>query len=321
MIRTVLPLLLALTLVLDASSSLTAADELFVAVGYGGRRMVSDDGLHWTITAEWEEGGGDNSNNLMSAVTAFGKFFVTGGGGGGSSAGGHLLVSTDGKVWREVLTPRNRVNPILFGNDRLIVGISGYPAGKLLWSAEGETWNEGAQLDDKLCTHFRKGAFGNERFVITGNHGGNSPSWICVTQDGVTVDHLSHEIPSIRSITYGNGVFVVVGDGVRHVSTDGVNWESTGLPAESKLNWVLLMGDRFLCGGGREVFSSADGRAWDPIDLNMRGTPKWTDGERIISTSWPGKMFFSPDAGATWQPAPAMTPNGINVVVHRGVTE
>ena len=41
------------------------AEEVFTAVGYGGRRMVSTDGLNWQITAEWAQTGGDDGNNLM----------------------------------------------------------------------------------------------------------------------------------------------------------------------------------------------------------------------------------------------------------------
>ena len=36
------------------------ADDLFVAVGYGGRRIISTDGLKWEITAEWAQPGGDD---------------------------------------------------------------------------------------------------------------------------------------------------------------------------------------------------------------------------------------------------------------------
>lgn len=81
----------------------TAAD-LWLAVGYGGRRMVSTDGVKWEITAEWAQPGGDDGNNLMSAVFAQEKFVVVGGGGGGQNAAGHILVSSDGRRWNEVFT-------------------------------------------------------------------------------------------------------------------------------------------------------------------------------------------------------------------------
>ncbi len=44
------------------------ADELWLAVGYGGRRMISTDGKNWKVTAEWAQPGGDDGHNLMSAV-------------------------------------------------------------------------------------------------------------------------------------------------------------------------------------------------------------------------------------------------------------
>lgn len=41
-----------------------------VAVGYGGRRLVSADANSWDVAAEWAANGGDDSDNLMSVVYA-----------------------------------------------------------------------------------------------------------------------------------------------------------------------------------------------------------------------------------------------------------
>ena len=138
-------LLLPLVLLLVTAQLATAAD-LWLAFGYGGRRMISTDGLKWEITAEWAQPGGDDSNNLMSGVFAQEKFVVVGGGGGGKTGGGHILVSKDGRDWRETHTDKSRINPIVFGNGRFIVGTSSYPSGKLLWSKDAETWTAGAAM-------------------------------------------------------------------------------------------------------------------------------------------------------------------------------
>ena len=97
---------------------------VFVAVGYGGRRMVSADGVAWEITAEWGEKGGDDSNNLMGLAFGKGKFVAVGGGGRGRRRRrpGHVLASADGRAWKEVKKLPFRVNPVLFGNDRFVAG-------------------------------------------------------------------------------------------------------------------------------------------------------------------------------------------------------
>ena len=64
-----------------SSLALASAADTWVAVGYGGRRMISHDGIKWEITAEWAENGGDDSNNLMGLAFGLGKFVSVGGGG------------------------------------------------------------------------------------------------------------------------------------------------------------------------------------------------------------------------------------------------
>ena len=95
--------------------------------------MVSTNGSQWEITEEWAQPGGDDGNNLMSAVFAQDKFVAVGGGGGGANGAGHILVSRDGRAWKEVFTDKGRINPVLFGNGRFLVGTSSWPSGKLSW--------------------------------------------------------------------------------------------------------------------------------------------------------------------------------------------
>lgn len=289
-----------------------AEDSVWVAVGYGGRRMISTDGKTWKITAEWAQPGKDDSNNLMGLIHAQNKFIAVGGGGGGKTGGGHVLISTDGEAWREVWKAPGRINPIVYGDGRFVVG---GPRKQMYWSTDGEDWTPGARLEDRRCSHFRQGAYGNGVFVITGNNGGNSPAWICTTKDGRTVSDFTFDIPNIRGLTFADGKFVIVGEGVRIVSTDGIDWQQTGLQESERLTWVIHTGSEFLCGGGKNLYSSTDGVHWVEDPRRFRGTPKWTDGTRFISTSWPGKMFYSSDSGKTWQAANKLTANGINRVV------
>lgn len=292
------------------------ADDLFVAVGYGGRRIISTDGLKWEITAEWAQPGGDDGNNLMSAVYAENKFVVVGGGGGGNSGDGHILTSTDGRTWKEVYKTKNRINPVVYGQGRFVVGA---PQRKLLRSDDAETWHEGAQIDDKLCTHFRGGAFGNDRFVFVGNHGGGGgPHWVAVSPDGESITHVRADLPGHGTIVFGAGKFLMLtshSDADLLTSTDGMQWDRVAVDGAAKLRWLVWTGREFLVEANKTIYRSADGDVWTKSEVVApRGTVKWTDGTRFITSSWPGKMGFSPD-GKAWQDSPPLSANGINRVV------
>ena len=299
--------------------------DLWLAAGYGGRRMISTDGKTWTITAEWAQPGGDDSNNLMSAVYAQGKFVVVGGGGGGKTGGGHILVSRDGKAWKQTFTDKSRINPIVYGtgdNGRFIVGRSSYPSGKLMVSKDAEEWNEAAQITAKGLTHFRHGAYGNGVFVLVGNgqqtdSEGNRKAihWAIVTPDGQKITSERTDLPAHGDIKFGAGRFVMLShDGVMLSSEDGIEWKEQTFSDEERPRWLVWDGKRFLAGSYRAGWQSKDGVTWDKIDLRSGAHVKWTDGKHYIATGWPGKMSWSSD-GLKWEKSPELTANGINVVL------
>jgi len=313
-------LLLVLVLVIAAWGPLVAADPpgIYVGVGYGGRRIVSHDGKEWEIAAEWAAMGGDDSDNLMGLVYARGLFVASGGGTPkrDKAVGGHILVSRNGKEWREVYTARFRVHPVLFGNDRFVAG---GPGRNVLYSADGETWKEGAKLTAKEASHYRYGAFGNGLFVFIGNAGGNSPvTWVAVTRDGEKLDHIATDLPPVRGLTFANGRFVAIGpDGLRMASSDGKEWKQHAREEGQDLNWVVWTGKEFVCGGGKAAYHSADGAKWEKWPAAIPCSVKCVTETGWVGTTWPGQMWHSPD-GKTWTRAKAMTPNGINKVVFGG---
>ncbi|MBA4019658.1 MAG: hypothetical protein C0483_21035 [Pirellula sp.] len=317
--------LFLLTIVGAAWPNFSRAEERWVAVGYGGRRMVSTDGLKWEITAEWAQPGGDDGNNLMSAVFAQNRFVVVGGGGGGATGAGHILVSDDGREWKETYKAKGRINPIVYGNDRFIVGTSSYPSGKLMWSGDAETWKNGAAITARGLTHFRHGAFGNGLFVFVGNgqqkatDGTAKPiSWSITSKDGETIVGERTDLPGQGTIVFGAGKFLMLtspGDADLISSADGLQWESVVVDADVKLGWLVWTGEAFLVGSGQGVYRSTDGVAWAKTEFApSRGSVKWSDGIRFIASSWPGKMAFSAD-GKSWTDSPSLSANGINRVV------
>jgi hypothetical protein len=313
-------------LLLLATAALRAADPIFVAVGYGGRRMTSRDGSTWENVQQWAEKGEDDGNNLMSAVFAQGKFVVVGGGGGGPTGAGHILVSTDGVTWRETLKDKARVHPVAFGGGRFLVGASAWPSGKFLWSTDGETWQPGAKIEAKGLSHFRGGAYGNGVFVLVGN--GQVPGedgkpkpihWAVTTPNGESVASVKTDLPGHGTIVFGAGKFLMLtshADAELIASKDGAAWDKVPMPTDTKLNWLVWTGRGFLVGAkGGGVLRSEDGVAWVKTNLTARSQVMWSDGQRFIGTGWPGKMSYSAD-GVKWQDAGQPPPGmGINVIV------
>lgn len=308
--------LIGITALIVVIPEKVTADErdVWVAVGYGGRRMISTDGRNWEITAEWKQPAGDDKFNLMDVVCVDGKFVAVGGGGRGKDKGGHILISEDGRQWQPIRTDSNRVFPIVFGDDRFVVGA---PNRQLLWSNDAENWFSGAKIPDPVATHFRMGAYGNGVFVFLGNHGGKKlPYWCMTTSDGRQLTSFDKSFPRVRAIRFAKGRFVLVGDkGFCRSSVDGKNWESHDVDPSQDLRYLVWSGEKFYA-GGRKLYTSADGREWGETEYRVKGDLLWSDENLFISSGWPGKMFYSTDL-KSWKRSPELTENGINRVVKR----
>lgn len=304
---------------LFCAAAATAADGLFVAVGYGGRRMSSRDGRVWERVTEWTEQNADDDKNLMSI--AFGKGrFVAVGGGGSSKQAGHILVSTDGAAWREVRTMKFRVHPVVFGDGRFVAGAPGH---RLISSHDGEAWSEGAEIPlpagvPGWAFWFRRGAHGAGTWVFAGNAGSKETAtwWCAVSKDAATIAAARFDLPAISGLAFGAGRFVMTSaDGTR-VSADGVAWEHrAGMPG-ADLSGCVWDGARFVVTSKAGAFASADGFTWAPLPQRIPGSLLLAGPQGWIATAWPGKMFHSAD-GVAWTQGASIAPAlGINAVAY-----
>lgn len=308
---------LALPFALSLSSLIQSAPEkpgVYVAVGYGGRRIRSTDGVNWDLAAEWAEKGGDDRNNLISVAYGNGTFVVVGGGVTDKNGpGGRILTSADGKEWKEHTGLKFRVHPVLFGQGRFVAGGPDY---RLLHSTDGAKWETGGKIAEPAATHFRMGAFGNGSFVFAGNGRKSEQEihWVVTSKDGTAIENERTDLPPVRAMTYGNGRFVVVGpDGLRMSSADGSKWEHEVKEAKVTLDSVVWTGKEFLASGSGKGYASADGKTWTPWPKPVPCSVLYANAERQvwIGTSWPGQMWSSTD-GVEWKRTKEMTPNGIN---------
>ena len=300
----------------------TFAADLFVAVGYGGRRMTSTDGQTWENVQQWADKGADDSNNLISVAYGKGKFICVGGGGWSKETqAGHILASTDGKEWREVAKYPFRVSPVLFLGDRFVAG---GPSKQLLWSTDGEKWNEGeaVKLPPELpgwAFWFRSAAAGNGVFAFMGNADKGQKTWWCLTtRDGQTIENFSTTAPGNRGLVFGAGKFLALNTDGIFTSADAKEWKPVADLPKDELKNIIWAGKQFVLTGKAGTYASPDGLSWKPFGKAPPGNIVWAGEQGFIATGWPGKMFFSAD-GQTWkstgQPTPGM---GVNQVVSSG---
>ena len=181
--------------------------------------------------------------------------------------------------------------------------------------------------------NFSSIAYGNGMFVAIANTvmwNGESTTYILYCKNKITGWSYASIEPAltspIRSITYGNGRFVFVGDnGVSYYSLDGMVWTSmTGLPTTGRINQVTYGNGRFICVGNSSSgvgvsYYSTNGTSWTA----MKGAA--TDfigqsvayGNGIFVTVSSAATYYSTN-GTSWTLSPSGR-IGVQVVYGNGV--
>lgn len=280
---------------------------VFVAVGYGGRRVTTVDGITWQNDVEFAPNGGDDDNCLFSIAFGKEKFVAVGGG----ARVGRIMTTRDGKEWKEVKTYRFRVNPVLFGNGMFMAGTSK----QLEVSGDGENWSTAGKIDTKGGLYFRKGAFGNNTFVFCGdisNKPGPRDGWRCATADGKTIEGLATDLPSNQlHIAFGNGRFVMAGKGgFRQSSKDGRTWEDAS-DKEEDFRSVFFTGTQFVLNGKKVCYTSDDGVKWSSAGKAFNAEPLAAGNGIFIGCSWKTNLYVSSDA-INWKKTSAAGTNALN---------
>lgn len=147
-------------------------------------------------------------------------------------------------------------------------------------------------------------AYGNDKFVAisttTSNH---NKSYVATSSDGLTWTpyELTSE-KSIYDIAYGNGKFVIVGNGVVFVSTDAITWQSVPI----SIGYGSI--DNIVYGNGKfvaivdmaTVIYSEDGITWTQATLPYNYIVRYTAyGNNIFVITTNAGVFISSD-GINW---------------------
>ena len=231
----------------------------FVALG-GSLVLTSSDGTAWNqttipITTTAELNGVGYGNGMFVAV----------GGSGNTPWNGIplILTSPDGVIWTERTLPAGTNTELLgvaYGNDTF-VAVGGHTSSRyspmtytpvVFTSQDGITWNQ-VTLSITTTAGILDVAYGNGIFVAVGNNSSGDAPFILTSPDGIiwTQRELPPPlIPEVRfeqlsGVTYGNGIFVVVGHEYYLVnfptvltSTDGVTWVHSEGPYETWGEWL-----------------------------------------------------------------------------------
>jgi hypothetical protein len=305
------------------TASKEAPAGIFVAVGYGGRRMSSRDGIHWENVQQWVNKAEDDSNNLISLAYGKGKFVAVGGGGWSrDTQAGHILVSSDGAHWRETKKMAFRISPILFTAGKFVAG---GPEHQLLWSDDAETWSESPKVEvpkgiPGWAFWFRGGIAGDGTFIFTGNANTDQKTWWCITtHDGKTIDSFASNLPPVNSLAFGAGTFLLVSGSAIYTTKDGKVWhKELGAPTD-KFRQAVYTGSEFFLSGEKFTYTSVDGISWKVLGKPIPCEVSWSNGSLFIGTGWPGKVWTSSD-GRNWTRGDAPQPElGINQIVHGAV--
>ena len=276
--------------------------------------MSSRDGVRWENDTQWSDKAADDDNVLFAVAFGQGKFVAAGGG----AKVGHLLVTRDGKAWRELPERKGRVATVAFGktaggDERWVAGNND----RFLYSADGEAWKEAANLGLKGSVHFRKSAYGNGRFVSIGDWdpwGKTRIQFRAVTPDGERLAHVDPDAAPARSIAFGAGRFVVVGPGgVRESSADGEHWEHRATDPGADSSSVVWDGKRFVAAGGKFAYTSPDGVEWKQEAKGIPCTVLYAAEGNYLGGSWAGNVWHSAD-GLDWKKVMSGPGNSVEAI-------
>ena len=190
----------------------------FVAPGSYGRVMTSTDGINWTTSTT---AGFGKQNDGGYICYGDGKYVIV------SDSGWYIAESTDLVTWSNSATGGSGWAYGIIYHMGVFVALGEYD--RLAYSPDPinrSTWKGIKVGEDNV--HWTGITTDGKKLVMVGYSYSNSThkGWVSTSTDGITWT-TPKSICSIilRSITYSNGIFVVVAsDSYVFTSNDGVNW-------------------------------------------------------------------------------------------------
>ena len=231
----------------------------------------------------------------------------------------HVMTSTNGVDWtaRDVANSKGW-KAVTFGND-LFVAVSAELNGKtnlIMTSPNGIDWTI-RPVTTTLPLNATSIAYGGGKFVAIGSN------YFLTSQDGITWTNQQSPSGFWRSITYGKGAFVVVGQsGTNRVltSANGTDWTAQAV-ASGSWSSVAFGGDRFVAiagVGSPNVMTSTDGTAWETSTAGADDTATLSTvayGKNLfvaLASQSFGKSVFTSTDGKEWTARTSIDTPGSN---------
>jgi uncharacterized repeat protein (TIGR02543 family) len=275
-----------------------------MAVGESGTILTSTDGITW---AERNSG----VSCYLEGVTYGNGLFVAVG------DEGNIVTSPDGISWSQRDTGTDyHLSGIAYGNGVFVV------VGYSMWSGTPFSGNACCRTYDFPATNCSKSIIltSHDGISWTENNSstnltncslagvtfgdgifvavGNGPT--LTSSDGITWTE-SDSLGNFNSVTYLDGTFVVVGNsGVILTSSDGINWTSKSLDTGYSLYGISYGNDTFVTVGGYSIiFTSPDAQNWTNRTLWITQYVTYVNGTFIVIAVGGSSILSSPD-GVIW---------------------
>ncbi len=278
----------------ESTAEPPARDAIAVAVGYGTRRVRSEDGLEWTDFVEVDPDGGDDENLLRGIGYGDGIFLAVGGAGMGFS-----MRSFDGITWQD----ENHDLGGFVSDAAWIEGtfVAAGGNGLRVRSLDGGvTWQDEGPY---YSGHFRAIAAGNGVVVAVGHtYGDSNVGLVDTTVDGASWsgEQLVGAPYSGLGLAFGAGVFVTRdAEGAVRSSTDGQTWSAVVHQLEGG-GAMLYADDRFVTAGNGAYWTSTDGETWEELVADDVRSPVGFVAGQWLTLGWPATIDASADLLA-WQ--------------------
>lgn len=289
----------------DATTPDSATDEstgdpplpeeaIAVAVGYGTRRVRSEDGIVWTDFVEVDPAGGDDNNLLRGVGYGAGTFIAVGG-----ATEALVLTSPDGVQWQTIASGIGAFLSDVAWQDELFVAAGGNGE-RALSSDGGVSWSSTGEY---YAGHFREIAAGNGVFVAAGHtYGDGMVGMWSTSTDGTTWSEVQTGGAPIQDggLAFGSGTFVVRDSaGALSTSSDGASWTPAS-PQLAGAGSVMYAEGEFITAAEDGIWRSGDGATWQMVGpSNGRRVTSFVDGQ-YLSLGWPLAIAASSDL-AQWQ--------------------
>lgn len=178
---------------------------------------------------------------------------------------GYNSIANNGSLWMAL----SGEYASLFGPDTV----------RVTRSSDGINWTEAGSITNS--SFFNTGdltiplAYGNGVWLTVGVGGSDvkrssndGSSWVSPTASGVTSSRL-------RSLAFGNGTFVAVGDnGVIQTTTDGTVFVSRSSGTTNRLSSIIWNGSQFVAAGSGKVLYSSTGTTWSRFNTPVSFNPQ-----------------------------------------------